>query len=179
MDAAWPRACGRRTARPAACLAVWWCRGVGRSAAASPTPTCCSPVACSRIARPWSRYPPSSYRSWTRGTPSGFVAPAVTTRWPMRSLSRMSAWCRYSTGRRSTLWPLYRFPPFGFFAACITAAAMGNARAAIRRFRRTRLRQERGGGVEPHACRAVHHPGGGRRGRIGTGGGAGGLLPGH
>ncbi|WP_428342920.1 acyl-CoA dehydrogenase family protein [Mycobacterium sp.] len=26
---------------------------------------------------------------------------------------------------------LYRFPPFGFFAACITAAAMGNARAAI------------------------------------------------
>jgi alkylation response protein AidB-like acyl-CoA dehydrogenase len=27
--------------------------------------------------------------------------------------------------------PLYRFPPFGFFAACITAAAMGNARAAI------------------------------------------------
>ena len=27
--------------------------------------------------------------------------------------------------------PLYRFPAFGFFAACITAAAMGNARAAI------------------------------------------------
>src|ERR1700744_1003498 len=27
--------------------------------------------------------------------------------------------------------PLYRFPPFGFFAACITAAAMGNARSAI------------------------------------------------
>ncbi len=27
--------------------------------------------------------------------------------------------------------PLYRFPPFGFFAACITAAAMGNARGAI------------------------------------------------
>jgi indole-3-acetate monooxygenase len=27
--------------------------------------------------------------------------------------------------------PLYRFPPFGFFAACITAAAMGNARTAI------------------------------------------------
>ena len=27
--------------------------------------------------------------------------------------------------------PLYRFPPFGFFACCITAAAMGNARAAI------------------------------------------------
>ena len=27
--------------------------------------------------------------------------------------------------------PLYRFPLFGFFAACITAAAMGNARAAI------------------------------------------------
>src|ERR1700742_2146535 len=27
--------------------------------------------------------------------------------------------------------PLYRFPPFGFFAACIAAAAMGNARAAI------------------------------------------------
>jgi alkylation response protein AidB-like acyl-CoA dehydrogenase len=27
--------------------------------------------------------------------------------------------------------PLYRFPPFGFFALCITAAAMGNARAAI------------------------------------------------
>src|ERR1700730_11496734 len=27
--------------------------------------------------------------------------------------------------------PLYRFPPFGFFAPCITAAAMGNARAAI------------------------------------------------
>jgi indole-3-acetate monooxygenase len=27
--------------------------------------------------------------------------------------------------------PLYRFPPFGFFAGCITAAAMGNARAAI------------------------------------------------
>src|SRR6201993_2229634 len=27
--------------------------------------------------------------------------------------------------------PLYRFPPFGFFAACITAAAMGNARRAI------------------------------------------------
>lgn len=27
--------------------------------------------------------------------------------------------------------PLYRFPPFGFFAACITAAALGNARAAI------------------------------------------------
>jgi indole-3-acetate monooxygenase len=27
--------------------------------------------------------------------------------------------------------PLYRFPPFGFFAACITAAAIGNARAAI------------------------------------------------
>src|ERR1700757_643174 len=27
--------------------------------------------------------------------------------------------------------PLYRFPPFGFFAACITAAAMGNARAAL------------------------------------------------
>ena len=27
--------------------------------------------------------------------------------------------------------PLYRFPPFGFFASCITAAAMGNARAAI------------------------------------------------
>src|ERR1700744_3982388 len=26
---------------------------------------------------------------------------------------------------------LYRFPPFGFFAACITAAAMGNARSAI------------------------------------------------
>jgi alkylation response protein AidB-like acyl-CoA dehydrogenase len=26
---------------------------------------------------------------------------------------------------------LYRFPPFGFFALCITAAAMGNARAAI------------------------------------------------
>jgi len=26
---------------------------------------------------------------------------------------------------------LYRFPPFGFFAACITAAAMGNALAAI------------------------------------------------
>jgi alkylation response protein AidB-like acyl-CoA dehydrogenase len=30
--------------------------------------------------------------------------------------------------------PLYRFPPFGFFAACITAAAMGNARAAIDEF---------------------------------------------
>ena len=30
--------------------------------------------------------------------------------------------------------PLYRFPPFGFFAACITAAAMGNARAAIDKF---------------------------------------------
>jgi indole-3-acetate monooxygenase len=30
--------------------------------------------------------------------------------------------------------PLYRFPPFGFFAACITAAAMGNARAAIDHF---------------------------------------------
>jgi indole-3-acetate monooxygenase len=30
--------------------------------------------------------------------------------------------------------PLYRFPPFGFFAACITAAAMGNARAAIGNF---------------------------------------------
>jgi indole-3-acetate monooxygenase len=30
--------------------------------------------------------------------------------------------------------PLYRFPPFGFFAACITAAAMGNARAAIEDF---------------------------------------------
>lgn len=30
--------------------------------------------------------------------------------------------------------PLYRFPPFGFFAACITAAAMGNARAAIANF---------------------------------------------
>jgi alkylation response protein AidB-like acyl-CoA dehydrogenase len=30
--------------------------------------------------------------------------------------------------------PLYRFPPFGFFAACITAAAMGNARAAIDNF---------------------------------------------
>jgi indole-3-acetate monooxygenase len=27
--------------------------------------------------------------------------------------------------------PLYRFPPFGFFASCITAAAIGNARAAI------------------------------------------------
>jgi indole-3-acetate monooxygenase len=27
--------------------------------------------------------------------------------------------------------PLYRFPPFGFFAACIAAATMGNARAAI------------------------------------------------
>jgi alkylation response protein AidB-like acyl-CoA dehydrogenase len=27
--------------------------------------------------------------------------------------------------------PLYRFPPFGFFAACITAAALGNARTAI------------------------------------------------
>src|SRR6201996_5120871 len=26
---------------------------------------------------------------------------------------------------------LYRFPPFGFFASCITAAALGNARAAI------------------------------------------------
>jgi indole-3-acetate monooxygenase len=30
--------------------------------------------------------------------------------------------------------PLYRFPIFGFFAACITAAAMGNARAAIEDF---------------------------------------------
>ena len=30
--------------------------------------------------------------------------------------------------------PLYRFPPFGFFAACITAAAMGNARSAIEDF---------------------------------------------
>jgi alkylation response protein AidB-like acyl-CoA dehydrogenase len=30
--------------------------------------------------------------------------------------------------------PLYRFPPFGFFAACITAAAMGNARHAIDNF---------------------------------------------
>jgi indole-3-acetate monooxygenase len=30
--------------------------------------------------------------------------------------------------------PLYRFPQFGFFAACITAAAMGNARAAIDNF---------------------------------------------
>ncbi len=30
--------------------------------------------------------------------------------------------------------PLYRFPPFGFFAACITAAALGNARAAIENF---------------------------------------------
>src|SRR5246500_4555874 len=30
--------------------------------------------------------------------------------------------------------PLYRFPAFGFFAACITAAAMGNARAAIDNF---------------------------------------------
>ena len=30
--------------------------------------------------------------------------------------------------------PLYRFPPFGFFASCITAAAMGNARAAIDNF---------------------------------------------
>src|SRR6201997_3691089 len=30
--------------------------------------------------------------------------------------------------------PLYRFPPFGFFAACITAAAMGNARAALEDF---------------------------------------------
>ncbi len=30
--------------------------------------------------------------------------------------------------------PLYRFPPFGFFAACIAAAAMGNARAAIDNF---------------------------------------------
>ncbi|MFZ1165491.1 acyl-CoA dehydrogenase family protein [Mycobacterium sp.] len=30
--------------------------------------------------------------------------------------------------------PLYRFPPFGFFAACITAAAMGNARSAIDNF---------------------------------------------
>jgi alkylation response protein AidB-like acyl-CoA dehydrogenase len=29
---------------------------------------------------------------------------------------------------------LYRFPPFGFFASCITAAAMGNARAAIDNF---------------------------------------------
>ncbi|HWF26794.1 MAG TPA: acyl-CoA dehydrogenase family protein [Mycobacterium sp.] len=29
---------------------------------------------------------------------------------------------------------LYRFPPFGFFAACITAAAMGNARSAIQDF---------------------------------------------
>ncbi|MBY4108223.1 acyl-CoA dehydrogenase family protein [Rhodococcus fascians] len=27
--------------------------------------------------------------------------------------------------------PLYRFPPLGFFALCIAAAAMGNARAAI------------------------------------------------
>jgi alkylation response protein AidB-like acyl-CoA dehydrogenase len=30
--------------------------------------------------------------------------------------------------------PLYRFPPFGFFAACITAATLGNARAAIDNF---------------------------------------------
>jgi indole-3-acetate monooxygenase len=30
--------------------------------------------------------------------------------------------------------PLYRFPPFGFFASCITAAAIGNARAAIDNF---------------------------------------------
>ena len=30
--------------------------------------------------------------------------------------------------------PLYRFPVFGFFALCITAAAMGNARAAIGSF---------------------------------------------
>jgi alkylation response protein AidB-like acyl-CoA dehydrogenase len=30
--------------------------------------------------------------------------------------------------------PLYRFPAFGFFAACITAAAMGNARSAIADF---------------------------------------------
>ena len=30
--------------------------------------------------------------------------------------------------------PLYRFPPFGFFASCIAAAAMGNARAAIDNF---------------------------------------------
>jgi alkylation response protein AidB-like acyl-CoA dehydrogenase len=30
--------------------------------------------------------------------------------------------------------PLYRFPPFGFFASCITAAALGNARAAIDNF---------------------------------------------
>lgn len=27
--------------------------------------------------------------------------------------------------------PLYRFPPFGFFAACIAAAALGNARGAL------------------------------------------------
>lgn len=30
--------------------------------------------------------------------------------------------------------PLYRFPIFGFFAACVTAAALGNARAAIEDF---------------------------------------------
>ncbi len=46
--------------------------------------------------------------------------------------------------------PLYRFPPFGFFAACITAAAMGNARAAIDNFVDL-AGTKKGVGRQPHA----------------------------
>ena len=47
-----------------------------------------------------------------------------------------------------------------------------------RQFRRAR-RREKEWRVDAHTCRAAHRPGGGRRRRIGAGGRAGAVLPGH
>ena len=57
-------------------------------------------------------------------------------------------------------------PAVRVLRAWITAAALGNARAAIE-IRRPGRNQERSG-RQPHGGGAVHHPGGGRHGRIGA-----------
>lgn len=53
--------------------------------------------------------------------------------------------------------PLYRFPIFGFFAACITAAALGNARAAIDDFVTLAATKKSGGAAKPLAARQTVH----------------------
>ena len=131
--AAWPPGCGRRRARPGAFPGVWRSRAAGRSAAASPTPTCCSPAACWRTSPAVVALPTEQLQildTWhtlgLRGTGShDSVADEVFV--PDERV--LSIFDGPVIDR-----PLYRFPPFGFFASCITAAAMGNARAAIDNF---------------------------------------------
>lgn len=53
--------------------------------------------------------------------------------------------------------PLYRFPIFGFFAACITAAALGNARAAIDDFVALAATKKSAAAAKPLAARPTIH----------------------